>query len=215
MFFQRVSNIEHRIGQREALMAVGRRAQGSILVLVALVSVLAACTSRSHSSTSSTASIAASVGADTAIVLADTRTTPQGWQRLSYGMLSVAVPAGWTVITVDPGNCGTAPAHTITELRTTQVSFSACGAEVATPGPLITDSARLECLVGKANHLFYGDPVLRVVDGYSLIGNRSLVYLQKAHAEGLVTIATSGATANPSDPGPTILASVEPTGRSC
>jgi hypothetical protein len=133
------------------------------------------------------------------------------WVRRGYGALSVDVPTGWKVITTAvPPNCGSPPDAAVSERTTSTVTYSAC--------PTISDDSPevsavvIECLIGKADRLYSGSPVIRVVGGQVLRGSATTVYLQQSHGEAVVYLSNNfGAT----ELGRRILASVAPSGGTC
>jgi hypothetical protein len=186
--------------------------------VAASVAVVAGCTSHEPAAAPARARLhLATTSTDAAIARADAATTPAGWRRYEYGPLSVAVPPGWRVNTVDPGSCSAPPPHTVTALRESTVTASSCPSREISQRPDATTGVVMQCLVGKANHLFSGGEALRTVDGHTLRQTGTLIYLQGAAAEGVVSTVTTGGTepVRPDDPGARILASVEPTGLAC
>jgi hypothetical protein len=193
------------------------------VVLAASVAVAAGCTSHAPTASPRPTPTAraelhlATTSPDPGKARADAATTPAGWRRYEYGPLSVAVPPSWRVNTVDPGSCSAPPSHTVTALRESTVTASSCPSREIPQRPDTTTSVVIQCLVGKANHLFSGGEALRTVDGHTLRQTGTLIYLQGAAAEGVVSTVSTGGTepAGPDDPGARIRASVEPTGMTC
>jgi hypothetical protein len=134
---------------------------------------------------------------------------PAGWTRFSYGSVSVSVPGPWTIVTSPPPSCSPPSDETVTEVRLSSVTESACPANI---GRGTVRAVVIECLVGRAHALFSGGPVIRVVNGQALRQGGDGIYLQQAEAEGVVSLATGFASESL---GNQILASVTPTGKSC
>jgi hypothetical protein len=135
---------------------------------------------------------------------------PTGWTRFSYGSLSVRAPKTWKVSPAPLPNCAAPPPNSVSEYTLTRVTASNCPAEI---GDVPTVAAiAIECLRGAANGLYSGSATSTVVRGTTLARSGTLVWLQGASWEGVVTLADNFA---PASLGRAILATVEPTGRPC
>lgn len=141
-------------------------------------------------------------------VTAPDRTLPSGWIRYSYGSLSVGAPASWKV-SGTPLFCGSPP-NTVTE--STLYSLTATSCPAMTPQTPTVSAVAIICLRGKANRADSGPASTIVVDGRALQRTADLVYLQGTGSEGEVVLPVNF---GPPSLGPTILATVAPTGRAC
>lgn len=165
---------------------------------------------------------------DPAIARADASSTPKGWKRYAYGMMSVAVPPTWSVLPA-PLTAGQGCDVTPTPPRTVSTYFQNmklpvvqwdCPNGQVPTGPDVTDAVTIWCYVGPVSHLVSGGRVLRKVANYKLRQDTTAsegVYLQGPAGQGGVTAYQTGSNQPPApdDPGPKIMASVVPTGQPC
>jgi hypothetical protein len=135
---------------------------------------------------------------------------PTGWMRYSYKALSVGVPAGWKISSALL-LCSW-PADTVDEFTVDNPIELAASCPAGGPSPAVVQSIAIECLTGRAGHLFSGPGPTTIVDRQVLHhSSPSLVYLQGDGWQAVVATA---------EPAPTsftakVLATVEPTGKPC